>query len=91
VCRICGGRGNSKGHLIIDREPKNDDEAPYFKWITLPNESYKWVVDVRSREIKDQNRFVYLSLDDFRYEEDRMDKDAITVRKRNKSNKHLYW
>ena len=50
------------------------------------------VVDVRNREMKkDQNRFVYLSLDDFRYEEDRMDKDAITVRKRNKSNKHLYW
>jgi len=50
------------------------------------------VVDVRNREMKkDQNRFVYLSLDDFRYEKDRMDKDAITVQKRNKSNKHLYW
>jgi len=41
---------------------------------------------------KGQNRFICLSLDDFRYDEDRMDKDAITVnRKRNESNKHLYW
>ena len=57
-----------------------------------PKRVVQMVVDVRNREMKkDQNRFVYLSLDDFRYEEDRMDKDAITVRKRNKSNKHLYW
>jgi hypothetical protein len=57
-----------------------------------PKRVVKMVVDVRNREMKkDQNRFVYLSLDDFRYEKDRMDKDAITVQKRNKSNKHLYW
>ena len=51
------------------------------------------MADVRCREMKKgQNRFVCLSLDDFRYDEDRMDKDAITVhRKRNESNKHLYW
>jgi|GEM_PF-2700189 len=51
------------------------------------------MADVRCREMKKgQNRFICLSLDDFRYDEDRMDKDAITVnRKRNESNKHLYW